>query len=96
MSYDEARGAYKQFAFNTQKLLGSSSHRAEREVVRGSCWSFQEVRPADAPSAGGCEVPNGTAARRTLGRARVTPLDALGLWNLAATAVIITQVRPNI
>ena len=52
-----------------------TEHRAEREVVCDRCWSSREVsreveRPADAPSAGGCEVPNGTAARCYLGRAR--------------------------
>ena len=36
------------------------------------------------------------AAQRTLGRARVSPLDVLALQNLPATAFIIIQVRPNI
>ena len=36
------------------------------------------------------------AARRALSRAKVPPLDALALQNLPATAVITTQVRPNI
>ena len=36
------------------------------------------------------------AARRTLDRARVSPLNALGLQNLLAMAGIILMVRPNI
>ena len=35
-------------------------------------------------------------ARRTRGRARVSPLTALGLQNLLAMAGIISMVRPNI
>jgi len=36
------------------------------------------------------------AVRRTLGRARVSPLNALGLQNLLAMAGIISMVNPNI
>ena len=70
------------FAFHRRQLLVPSSHRADREVVRGSCWSSQEGGRLmrHRLTATRCLQARLTA-RRTLGHARVTPLDALGLQN---------------
>ena len=91
------------FAFNRRQLLVPSSHRADREIVRGSCWSSPGSQDGDRLmrhrlAATRCLQARLTA-RRTLGRARVTPLDALGLQTSCLSRPLSphgASVRPNI
>ena len=82
MSYDKTRGACEWFRVQQAAVAGSSSHRVEREVVRGSCWNSQDGGRLmrHQLTATRCLLAR-LAARRTLGCAKVTPLDALSLHN---------------
>ena len=93
----------KRFAFNRRQLFGSiiPSELASWPVKsRSSCWAVGALRSCGRLLRDRLAATRGAmarlTARRTLGRARVSPLNAFGLQNLLAMAGIIPMVRPNI